>query len=81
MKTDDRLIAESRVEIVRLRAALAEAMDWGWADALPPAEVVARCEAALGITDDVPDVFPQMFRDTSEPVGTPDTAEAVLKSA
>jgi hypothetical protein len=35
MKTDDRLIADFRVEIVRLRAALAEAMEWGWADALP----------------------------------------------
>jgi hypothetical protein len=81
MKTDDRLIADLRVEIVRLRAALAEAMEWGWADALPPAEVVARCETALGLTDDIPDVFPQVFRNSSERAGTPDTAEPVLKSA
>ena len=81
MKTDDRLIADFRVEIVRLRAALAEAMEWGWADALPPAEVVARCETALGLTDDVPDVSSQVFRNSSERAGTPDTAEPVLKSA
>ena len=81
MKTDDRLIAELRVEIVRLRATLAEAMEWGWADALPPAEVVARCEAALGLTDDVPDVFPQVFRNPSERVDTPDSAEPILQSA
>ena len=81
MTTDDRLSAELRVEIVRLRAALAEAMDWGWADALPPAEVVARCETALGITDEIPAPFSQVFRNPSEPVGKPDTAEPVLKSA
>ena len=79
--TTEPLIDELRATITRLRAALTEAMDWGWADAFPPAEVVARCEAPLGITDDVPDVFPQVFRNPSEPVGTPDTAERVLKSA
>ena len=81
MANDDRLIAELRVEVVRLRAALAEAMEWGWADALPPAEVVARCETALGLTDEIPAPFSQVFRNPLEPVGTPDPAEPVLKSA
>jgi hypothetical protein len=46
------LVAELRVEVVRLRAALEEAMNWRWTDEPPPAEVVSRCEAAAGVTDE-----------------------------
>jgi hypothetical protein len=28
-------------------------MDWGWSVYFPPDEVIARCEAALGITDTI----------------------------
>jgi hypothetical protein len=47
-----------RVEVVRLRAALDEATNWRWTDEPPPAQVVARCEAALGITDEIPAAAP-----------------------
>ena len=61
---DEGVIAELRVEIVRLRAALAEAMDWGWTDALPPAEVVERCEVALGISDELPAAFREVVHES-----------------
>lgn len=38
-----------RATITRLRAALAESMEWGWSSDPPPPEVLARREAALGI--------------------------------
>jgi hypothetical protein len=71
MVTDERLIAELRVEIVRLRAALADAMEWSWSSEPPPVEVVARCEAALGIIDELPAPY------LAEHVGTPDSAEPI----
>jgi hypothetical protein len=49
----DSLIDELRLELGRVRAALVESMDWGWSVYFPPREVVARCEAALGITDTI----------------------------
>jgi hypothetical protein len=51
------LIEELRRELGRVRAALVESMDWGWSVYVPPDEVVARCEAALGITDAIADFF------------------------
>ena len=51
------LIDELRRELGRVRAALVESMDWGWSVYFPPDEVVARCEAALGITDSIADFF------------------------
>jgi hypothetical protein len=71
MATDEGLIAELGIEIVRLRAALADAMDWSWTGQPPPAEVVARCEAALGITDEVPAPY------TARCVSSTDSAEPV----
>jgi hypothetical protein len=47
----DSSIDELRAELARVRAALIESMDWGWSVYFPPDAVVARCEAALGITD------------------------------
>jgi hypothetical protein len=47
------LIDELRTELGRVRAALVESMDWGWSVYIPPDEVVARCEAALGLTDTI----------------------------
>ena len=49
----DSLIDELHRELGRVRAALVESMDWGWSVYFPPYEVVARCEAALGITDTI----------------------------
>jgi hypothetical protein len=51
------LIDELRRELGRVRAALVESMDWGWSVYFPPDEVVARCEAALGITDAIAEFF------------------------
>jgi len=51
------LIDELRRELGRVRAALVESMDWGWSVYFPPDEVVARCEAALGIADTIADFF------------------------
>ena len=51
------LIDELRRELGRVRAALVESMDWGWSVYIPPDEVVARYEAALGITDTIADFF------------------------
>ena len=51
------LIDELRRELGRVRAALVESMDWGWSVYFPPDEVVARCEAALGITDTIAEFF------------------------
>ena len=45
-------VDELRREIVRLRAALAEAMDWSWGNDPPPADVVERLEVALGLPDE-----------------------------
>jgi hypothetical protein len=42
-----------RRELGRVRAALVESMDWGWSVYVPPDEVVARCEAALALTDTI----------------------------
>jgi hypothetical protein len=72
MVTDEGLIAELRVQVVRLRAALADAMDRRWSGAPPPADVVSRCEAALGITDEVPAAY------FEERVSTTDSVEPVL---
>jgi hypothetical protein len=58
------------LRIVRLRAALADAMEWRWSGEPPPADVVSRCEAALGITDEIPAAY-------AERVVTPDSAESV----
>jgi hypothetical protein len=44
------VIDELRRELARVRAALVESMDWGWSVYIPPDEVIARCQAALGIT-------------------------------
>ena len=52
MRTESALIGELRREIVRLRAALAEAMDWKWGNEPPPAEVVERLEVALGLPEE-----------------------------
>jgi hypothetical protein len=52
---NDLLIDELRATITRLRAALAESMEWDWASESPPADVNAKCEAAL--TDDTPAPF------------------------
>ena len=49
------LIDELRRELGRVRAALVESMDWGWSVYIPPDEVVARYEAALGLTDTIAD--------------------------
>ena len=51
------VIDELRRELDRVRAALVESMDWGWSVYFPPYEVVARCEAALGITDTIAEFF------------------------
>ena len=51
------LIDELRRELCRVRAALVESMDWGWSVYFPPDEVLARCEAALGITDAIADFW------------------------
>ena len=45
------------IELGRVRAALVESMDWGWSVYFPPDEVVARCEAALGLTDTIAEFF------------------------
>ena len=55
------LIDELRTELGRVRAALVESMDWGWSVYIPPDEVVARCEAALGLTDTIAEfLFPEV---------------------
>ena len=51
------LIDELSRELGRVRAALVESMDWGWSVYFPPDEVVARCEAALGLTDTIAEFF------------------------
>jgi hypothetical protein len=51
------LIDELRRELGRVRAALVESMEWGWSVYIPPDEVVARFEAALGITDTIAEFF------------------------
>ena len=51
------LIDELRRELGRVRAALLESMDWGWSVYIPPDEVIARFEAALGITDTIAEFF------------------------
>jgi len=51
------LIDELRNELGRVRSALVESMDWGWSVYFPPDEVVARCEAALGLTDAIAEFF------------------------
>ena len=51
------LIDELRRELGRVRAALVESMDWGWSVYIPPDEIVARFEAALGITDTIAEFF------------------------
>ena len=51
------LIDELSRELGRVRAALVESMDWGWSVYFPPDEVIARCEAALGIADAIEDFF------------------------
>ena len=53
----DSLIDELHVELGRVRAALVESMDWGWSVYFPPHRVVARCQAALGITDTIAEFF------------------------
>ena len=52
MRPETELIQQLRREIVRLRAALAEAMDWKWGDDPPPAAVVERLEVVLGLPDE-----------------------------
>jgi hypothetical protein len=52
MKTETALIEELRRQIVRLRAALAEAMDWRWGNDPPPADVIDRLEVVLGLPDE-----------------------------
>jgi hypothetical protein len=51
------LIDELRTELGRVRAALVESMDWGWSVYIPPDEVVARCETALGLADTIAEFF------------------------
>ena len=51
------LIDELSRELGRVRAALVESMDWGWSVYFPPDKVIARYEAALGITDTIADSF------------------------
>ena len=51
------LIDELSRELGRVRAALVESMDWGWSVYFPPDKVVARCEAALGLTDTIAEFF------------------------
>ena len=51
------LIDELSRELGRVRAALLESMDWGWSVYIPPDEIIARFEAALGITDTIAESF------------------------
>lgn len=48
-------LVELRSTIFRLRAALEEAMLYNWSPANdpPPVAIVVRCEAALGVTEEV----------------------------
>jgi hypothetical protein len=47
MRIEPMLVDELRREVVRLRAALAEAMDWNWGNEPPPADVVERLKSCL----------------------------------
>ena len=51
------MIDELRRELGRVRAGLVESMDWGWSVYIPPDEVIARFETALGITDTIAEFF------------------------
>ncbi len=71
MRTETTLVDELRREIVRLRAALAEAMDWSWGKDPPPADVVERLEVALGLPDESRPVLrqtPSVLRERPEPL-------------
>jgi hypothetical protein len=83
MRTDDALIGELRREIVRLRAALAEAMDWRWGNDPPPAEVVERLEVALGLPDESRPILrpTPSLRERPERVTSPLGAPRLPKSA
>jgi hypothetical protein len=59
------LIDELHRELARVRAALVASMDWGWSAYVPPDEIVARCETALGLTDTIAAFF------SLEPVSSP----------
>jgi hypothetical protein len=84
MRTEPKLIDELRREIVRLRAALAEAMDWSWGNEPPPADVVERLEVALGLPDESRPILrqaPSILRDRPERLSSPVAARPLPKSA
>jgi hypothetical protein len=82
MRPEAELIRELRGELVRLRAALAEAMDWRWGDDPPPADVVERLEVALGLPEESRPILRQGSGVLRErPEGSCVTAPPLPKSA
>ena len=61
------LIDELHRELARVRAALVASMDWGWSVYIPPDEIVARCETALGLTDTIAGFFSLETDSSSDP--------------
>jgi hypothetical protein len=84
MKTETVLIEELRRQIVRLRAALAEAMDWRWGNDPPPADVIDRLEVVLGLPDESRAVLRQASsvpEERPERLASPVMAARLPKSA
>ena len=84
MRTETALIDELRREVVRLRAALAEAMDWSWGSDPPPAEVVERLEVVLGLPEESRPILrqtPPVLRERPEKIRETTTAPPLTKSA
>jgi hypothetical protein len=84
MRTETELVAELRREIIRLRAALADAMDWRWGNEPPPVEVVERLEVALGLPQESRPVLrstTRILRESEESLASPVTAHRLPKSA
>ena len=84
MRIEPMLVDELRREVVRLRAALAEAMDWNWGNEPPPADVVERLEVVLGLPEEARPILRQASGGPRERPGrsvSPVTAPPLPKSA